>query len=162
MTKSSFIFACVAVVALALGGCTSRERGPGHGGGTGTDAGGGGTTDGGGDTDGSMASADGGGSTTDGGGTTTTDGGGGGGGEQGTCDPTCLEASGAYCCTTCGCSGSGPRCDPRCDAPYEWDCEIGCCFDYDTFECACPTGTSWDADKYCCTDTGGTCVVPAG
>ena len=106
--------------------------------------------------------------TRDGGGIIGSDAGGGGtdagggpgvdAGTQGTCDPSCLAMSEAFCCTECGCGGASGACAPVCAAPFMWDCEIGCCFDYDTFECACPAGTSWDAERSCCADTGGTCV----
>jgi hypothetical protein len=52
----------------------------------------------------------------------------------GSCSPSCLSAPGAVCCQACGCSGS-PRCDPVCPAPFMWDCELTCCFNYTTFEC---------------------------
>ncbi|MCB9506533.1 MAG: hypothetical protein H6697_02570 [Myxococcales bacterium] len=48
----------------------------------------------------------------------------------GECDPACMEASGATCCTECGCT-----CHPTCTAGYEWDCEVMCCFNYDLLEC---------------------------
>src|SRR5688572_27388860 len=38
------------------------------------------------------------------------------------CDPACLEAPGARCCTDCGCGGAAMRCEPMCSSPYRWDC----------------------------------------
>lgn len=55
--------------------------------------------------------------------------------DPGVCSTECMSQSGATCCTTCGCEAE-IRCDPQCDSPYQWDCEIGCCFDYEIFECA--------------------------
>jgi len=77
---------------------------------------------------------------------------------QGTCDPACLAMAGAVCCTACGCSGS-VRCTPVCSAGFMWDCEIGCCFSYSTYECDCPTGTSWDGTAYCCKDSSDRCLA---
>jgi hypothetical protein len=54
-------------------------------------------------------------------------------GPTGDCDPSCMAAPDATCCTTCGC-GSGD-CTPVCNGNYQWDCEVGCCFDYDLLEC---------------------------
>lgn len=54
-------------------------------------------------------------------------------GPTGDCDPSCMAAPGAVCCTGCGC-GSGD-CRPTCSGSYEWDCEVQCCFDYDLLEC---------------------------
>lgn len=51
---------------------------------------------------------------------------------SGTCDPACTS-SGAACCTTCGCAMDD--CTPVCSEGFQWDCEVGCCFNYDTFEC---------------------------
>ena len=53
---------------------------------------------------------------------------------SGECSNECLQQSGAMCCKTCGCEAE-VRCDPVCNAPFQWDCEIGCCFSSDTFEC---------------------------
>ncbi len=53
----------------------------------------------------------------------------------GLCDATCMGQAGAECCTTCGCQAAVP-CTPQCAAPTQWDCEIGCCFDYDLQMCA--------------------------
>ena len=50
------------------------------------------------------------------------------------CDTECLNQSGAMCCTMCGCEAE-IRCDPVCNEPYRWDCEVGCCFNYDDFTC---------------------------
>ena len=53
---------------------------------------------------------------------------------SGQCDPTCMESSGAVCCTTCGCAPSD--CRPTCGrSGYSWDCEVECCFNYDILEC---------------------------
>ena len=54
-------------------------------------------------------------------------------GPSGECDPSCMAAPGAVCCTTCGCGASD--CRPVCNGGYEWDCEVQCCFDYDLLEC---------------------------
>ena len=54
-------------------------------------------------------------------------------GPTGDCDPSCMAAPDAVCCTSCGC-GSGD-CTPVCNSPYVWDCEVQCCFDYDLLEC---------------------------
>lgn len=51
----------------------------------------------------------------------------------GQCDPTCMAQSGAVCCRECGCSGT-VRCYPDC-GDYTWDCEIGCCYDYQNHQC---------------------------
>ena len=48
---------------------------------------------------------------------------------SGQCDPTCMAQAGAVCCTSCGCDGT-VKCIPVCDSPYQWDCEMRCCFDY--------------------------------
>lgn len=51
------------------------------------------------------------------------------------CDATCMAQTGAVCCDTgCGCQVSD--CIPVCAAPYQWDCEMVCCFDYTLLECA--------------------------
>src|SRR5688500_16278866 len=60
-----------------------------------------------------------------------------GGGPVAMCDSLCLSMPGAMCCTTCGCSAE-VRCTPICPDGYTWDCEIGCCFDYDTLTCFGP------------------------
>lgn len=52
--------------------------------------------------------------------------------ESGSCDPVCTS-SGAACCTTCGCAMDD--CTPVCSDGFQWDCEVACCFNYDTFEC---------------------------
>ncbi len=160
--SGSMLAVALAAATFFSWGCHGRgDRGGGGGGGGGSDASADGSasgTDGGGaGTDGATPGTDGGGTGTDGGGTGTD----GGSGAQGTCDPACLEGAGAMCCTDCGCGGATVRCEPRCESPFMWDCEIGCCFDYTTYECACPAGTEWDAESYCCKDTGGTCVLPA-
>ena len=72
---------------------------------------------------------------------------------SGECSGACLEQSGAVCCTTCGCQGE-ILCEPVCGSGFLWDCEIGCCFDYDTFECECSGGAVWNAEKNCCEDDG--------
>jgi hypothetical protein len=59
----------------------------------------------------------------------------GGGGPSLGCEPACMAMPGAVCCQDCACGGATVRCTPRCPTPYRWDCEIMCCFDYDTFEC---------------------------
>ncbi|MFH2005785.1 MAG: hypothetical protein ABI333_04270 [bacterium] len=56
------------------------------------------------------------------------------GGTVGLCDPTCMAQSGAVCCSeTCGCSGT--YCMPVCEEPYQWDCEMLCCFNYTNYQC---------------------------
>ena len=54
---------------------------------------------------------------------------------SGNCDTTCMGQSGAVCCETCGCNGATVRCTPACESPYQWDCEMGCCFEYTTYTC---------------------------
>ena len=54
---------------------------------------------------------------------------------SGACDATCMAQAGAVCCTDCGCQGA-VKCQPQCAAATPWDCEIGCCFDYDALMCA--------------------------
>jgi hypothetical protein len=56
------------------------------------------------------------------------------GGAGGLCDPTCLAMPGAMCCTMCGCEAA-VRCTPVCPSPSRWDCEVGCCFDYELLRC---------------------------
>jgi len=56
------------------------------------------------------------------------------GGQPSSCDPTCMAMSGAVCCLECGCTAA-VRCTPVCELPLMWDCEIGCCFDYETHVC---------------------------
>ena len=51
----------------------------------------------------------------------------------GSCDPVCLS-NGGTCCLSCGCSADD--CTPVCPDGFSWDCEQGCCFDFETFECA--------------------------
>ena len=68
---------------------------------------------------------------------------------SGECEPSCLEQSGAVCCTECGCDGF-VKCAPICGSGFMWDCEIGCCFDYEVFECECPADSVYDAEKNCC------------
>jgi len=51
------------------------------------------------------------------------------------CDPTCMAQSGAVCCEDCGCGGATVRCTRVCESPYQWDCEMGCCFNYTNFTC---------------------------
>lgn len=53
---------------------------------------------------------------------------------SGTCSESCMAQSGAECCETCGCS-SDVVCRPECSDGYQWDCEIGCCFSYETYVC---------------------------
>lgn len=53
---------------------------------------------------------------------------------EGMCEGACLEQSGAVCCTQCGCDAA-ILCQPVCPEGFLWDCEIGCCFDYDTLAC---------------------------
>ncbi len=67
----------------------------------------------------------------------------------GECHLECVSQSGAFCCKECGCQGE-IMCQPECRTGYRWDCEVGCCFSYDTFSCDCPEGTSWDAEAYSC------------
>lgn len=69
--------------------------------------------------------------------------------QEGTCDETCLAQEGAVCCTSCGCDGA-VACRPRCGSGYTWDCEIGCCFNYDSLECKCDDGESWNSETYQC------------
>lgn len=54
--------------------------------------------------------------------------------DSGPCDAGCMAQAGAVCCTGCGCMGT-VKCMPQCEAPLQWDCEIGCCFDYDALKC---------------------------
>ncbi len=68
---------------------------------------------------------------------------------QGECSESCLSQSLAVCCTTCGCEGE-VICEPQCGSGFSWDCEIGCCFNYDSLECACPEGAQWDGEQFCC------------
>ncbi len=56
-------------------------------------------------------------------------------GTTGLCDATCMQQAGAVCCETCGCSGATVRCEPQCESPYQWDCEMGCCFEYTNYTC---------------------------
>lgn len=51
----------------------------------------------------------------------------------GQCDPTCMAQAGAVCCRECGCTGT-VRCYPEC-GDFTWDCEMGCCYDYQTHQC---------------------------
>lgn len=55
--------------------------------------------------------------------------------DEGPCDGTCMAQAGAVCCTMCGCQGA-VTCMPVCTSPAKWDCEVGCCFDYDKLMCA--------------------------
>ncbi len=50
------------------------------------------------------------------------------------CDLECMSQPDAFCCTGCGCEAE-VQCEPVCDSPYVWDCEIECCFDRDIYEC---------------------------
>lgn len=52
----------------------------------------------------------------------------------GPCDETCMAQAGAECCTACGCQAP-VSCAPVCVAPAIWDCEVGCCFDYELLTC---------------------------
>lgn len=54
--------------------------------------------------------------------------------DSGPCDAGCMAAPGAVCCTGCGCMGE-VKCMPECAAPYEWDCELACCYDYTAHAC---------------------------
>ena len=54
--------------------------------------------------------------------------------DSGPCDATCMSAPGAVCCTACGCTGD-VKCMPECASPYQWDCELGCCYDYTAHVC---------------------------
>ena len=56
-------------------------------------------------------------------------------GEAGRCDAACMAQPGAVCCMQCGCGGASVRCTPRCGDGYQWDCEVRCCFSYDSFTC---------------------------
>jgi len=56
-------------------------------------------------------------------------------GSTGNCDATCMAQSGAVCCEDCGCGGATVRCTPVCESPFQWDCEMACCFNYTTFQC---------------------------
>lgn len=55
--------------------------------------------------------------------------------ETSPCDATCMAQTGAVCCTMCGCTAE-VSCKPACTLPAKWDCEVGCCFDYDKLMCA--------------------------
>lgn len=79
--------------------------------------------------------------------------------EPGDCIPSCMEQSMAVCCWACGCQGE-IRCDPQCASPYEWDCEWQCCFNYDTFECNCPTNAPFNESLGCCADDSGCIYDP--
>lgn len=54
--------------------------------------------------------------------------------DSGPCDASCMSAPGAVCCTACGCTGE-VKCMPDCAAPFQWDCELGCCYDYTAHVC---------------------------
>ena len=56
-------------------------------------------------------------------------------GVESECDATCMAQSGAVCCTECGCEAA-VWCQPVCGSSYMWDCELGCCYDYELQQCA--------------------------
>ncbi len=53
----------------------------------------------------------------------------------GPCEPSCMAQPDAVCCTQCGSCVGAAMCQPVCDAPFQWDCEVGCCFDYEAVMC---------------------------
>jgi hypothetical protein len=75
--------------------------------------------------------------------------------EPGQCSAECMAQAGAVCCTSCGCEGE-VRCTPVCGDGFTWDCEIQCCFSYETYVCDCPEGSSWNGE--CCQDAQGNCL----
>ncbi len=81
---------------------------------------------------------------------------GGGGRPTAECSAACLEERGGECCLDCRCAFQG-TCQPVCGAGTEWDCALGCCYDYDLFACACGVGETWDGERGCCTRAG-SCV----
>ncbi len=50
------------------------------------------------------------------------------------CSDSCMAQSGAGCCTGCGCDFE-VQCTPECGSGFQWDCEIGCCYDYEAHVC---------------------------
>lgn len=76
--------------------------------------------------------------------------------EQPECSSACLEEQGGECCLDCGCRG-GNTCVPECGGGYEWDCALGCCYNYDLLRCSCPESAPWDAEQACCA-SGGACI----
>lgn len=57
--------------------------------------------------------------------------------EASACDATCMGQTDAICCTQCGgCQQQQvPVCQPQCASPLYWDCEQGCCYDYQQQAC---------------------------
>ena len=55
------------------------------------------------------------------------------GSASGACESACMSEPDAVCCTSCGCGAQD--CLPQCASPFVWDCEVECCFNYETFEC---------------------------
>lgn len=53
----------------------------------------------------------------------------------GQCSDSCLSASDQPCCLTCG-GCAADACVPICPSGTDWDCELSCCFDYETTTCA--------------------------
>lgn len=134
MSSASTRVGIIAVAAILLFACNDPLRGPvtGSDSSIGVDSSAG---DGGGDatTDGSPTDT---GGRTDS--STPTDSATGGDGSVGLgqCDPSCLAAPGAVCCTTCGsCNLAEVMCEPFCASGQRWDCELNCCFDTTTFMC---------------------------
>ena len=82
----------------------------------------------------------------------------------GECNLSCMMSSdGATCCKGCGdCADipMGSRCQPECPEGYAWDCEMVCCFSYDSFTCAgveigeCASACTSRPGAICCTGCG--------
>jgi len=79
----------------------------------------------------------------------------------GECNPSCMASTdGATCCKGCGECNDVPaaaRCQPECPDGYSWDCEVVCCFSYETFQCAgveigeCASACTSRPGAVCCT-----------
>ena len=67
------------------------------------------------------------------GGSAPTDGGVPVDGSTSLCGTECMSQPGAVCCMECGCQGE-ILCYPEC-GDYTWDCEMGCCYDYENYVC---------------------------
>jgi hypothetical protein len=78
----------------------------------------------------------------------------------GECSIGCLSQADSYCCKACGCEGE-VKCVPECATGTAWDCELGCCFDYQARACDCAFGSDWDPGQTCCVDSQGTCLPRA-
>lgn len=77
----------------------------------------------------------------------------------GECNLECVSQRGAFCCKECGGCQGEIHCVPECRTGFSWDCELGCCFNYDTFACDCAEGSTWSPRNYCCVDDAeGACV----